>query len=59
MTIEIHPKLISLTGDKVEEVFFLLEPYNPKYFHEGIEKTSRELLIIDAQYELNVILNQD
>jgi len=59
MTIEIHPKLISLTGDKVEEVFFLLEPFNPKYFHEGIEKTSRELLRIDAQYELNVILNQD
>jgi hypothetical protein len=37
----------------------LILPFNPKYFHEGIEKTSRELLRIDAQYELNVILNQD
>lgn len=59
MTIEIHPKLISLTGDKVEDVFNLLEPYNPKYFHEGIEKTSNELLLIGSQYELNVFLNQD
>lgn len=59
MTIEIHPKLIKLIGDNIEEIFDLLEPYCPQYFHEGIKKTPLDLMLLDTQYELNVMLNQN
>jgi FkbM family methyltransferase len=59
MTIEIHPKLIKLIGDNVEEVFELLDQYRPIYFHEGIKKTPSDLMLMDTQYELNIILNKN
>jgi FkbM family methyltransferase len=57
MTIEIHPSLLLKIGQNVEEIFQLLESFEPVYFFQGIVATPEELSRITEHFEVNIVLN--
>jgi FkbM family methyltransferase len=57
MTIEIHPSLLRRLGQSAEEIFQLLEQFQPIYYFEGRIATSVELLKITDHFEVNIALN--
>jgi len=57
MTIEIHPSLLHRLGQSAEEIFQLLEQFQPVYFFEGRIATPVELLKITDHFEVNIALN--
>jgi FkbM family methyltransferase len=57
MTIEIHPSLLHKLGQSAEEIFHLLEEYQPRYYFEGKPTSPEKLAQIIDHYEVNISLN--
>lgn len=57
MTLEIHPQLLSRLGQQVDEIFELLDPFNPIYYLEGVVVTRTSLNNKTDFFEVNIILN--
>ena len=55
MTLEIHPSLLELIHQDVQEIFEILAPQKPLYFFEGRLTTREALLTIKDHFEVNII----
>jgi FkbM family methyltransferase len=55
MTLEIHPSLLELIHQDVQEIFEILAPQKPLYFFEGRLTTCEALLTIKDHFEVNII----
>jgi len=56
ISLEIHPSLLARLGQSVDEIFKVLNPYEPEYFYEGKQTDIEYLLNLTSHYEVNVIL---
>jgi len=57
MTLEIHPRLMAQLGQTVNELFELLQPFEPRYFIGDKVTTVEMLSKIEDHFEINILLN--
>lgn len=57
MTLEIHPRLMAQIGQTVDELFDLLQPFEPRYFLGDKVITVGMLSKIEDHFEINILLN--
>ena len=56
MTLEIHPTLLEKLGQTPNDIFELLQQFNPRYFYQGANVSPDILMSIKHQYEINIAL---
>lgn len=57
MTLEIHPRLMVQLGQTVNDLFELLQPFEPIYFMGDKVTTVEKLSQIEDHFEINIFLN--